>query len=283
MQQRLYWPPVTDNVLRLLAVFVVAFLVERIGIAFFQADSARLMLWFGRDQFHPLQLVTHVFSTGPTSFFGALLPLFFEGLVLWMFGSELEREWGSHNFLKMFLWGVLGGILAGAACAAFLPTVLHGFGAGTAAVLIAYAMIWPDRQALLFFVVPVRMKWLVLIIFVLLCFGDFPNQFILQSGGALAGALFVYYYARKGRSSSRATGGFAGTTGASGAATGAGPLGLLQEGMRKRRLAKKQAEINRRIDIKTEVDRLLEKISREGMDSLSRKEKKFLDQASKEF
>ena len=57
----------------------------------------------------------------------------------------------------------------------------------------------------------------------------------------------------------------------------------LEEQKKKKRLDKKRKEIERRIEMKEEVDRLLEKISREGMDSLSRKEKTFLDKASKEL
>jgi hypothetical protein len=42
-------------------------------------------------------------------------------------------------------------------------------------------------------------------------------------------------------------------------------------------------EILRRIEMKEELDRILEKISREGMNSLTKEEKKFLDKASKEL
>ena len=62
-----------------------------------------------------------------------------------------------------------------------------------------------------------------------------------------------------------------------------GLFGWLEDRKKKKRLKKKQEEIDRRISMKEEVDRLLEKISRDGMDSLSRKEKAFLDKASREF
>jgi hypothetical protein len=56
-----------------------------------------------------------------------------------------------------------------------------------------------------------------------------------------------------------------------------------EEFKKKRRLNKKKAEIERRIEMKEEVDRLLEKISKSGMKSLSSKEKALLDRASREL
>ena len=285
-------PGVTDNVLRIMVIFTLAFVLESIGKAVTGgAPNLALHLPLG---FHPLQIITHIFTAGPNSFLGYLIHLLFEFLVLWMFGSDLERNWGGHSFLKLFLLGLIGGVLAGGLTFSFLGNLyLYGLGGGIAAILAAYAMIWPDRQALFFFVIPMKMKWMILIIFVLLFLFNFPSQFVLGIGGALMGALFVYYYARKGRRSAGRYGSGAAAGAAGAAAAGAAGLGAasqaggfsgrLQEIFRKRRLKKKQEEINRRIDVKQEVDRLLEKISREGMDSLTRKEKKFLDNASREF
>lgn len=275
MQQSLYRPPITDNALRLVLVFSAAFLVERAATLFFGANVGALVLRFDRG-FEPLQLITHVFAFGAFMPWGGLLFLFFECLMLYMFGSELEQEWGRQNFLRLFLFGLGGGLALGSLSALFLPSppLLYGFGAGTAAIMVAYAMIWPDRQALLFFVIPIRMKWLVLLIFVMLLTWDFPNQFMIQLGGGLTGALFVYYYARRGRQA---------TSPGRGQAASAGMLGGLQEALRKRRLAQKQGEIDRRIEMKAEVDRLLEKISRDGIKALSRKERRFLDSASGQF
>ncbi len=276
MQPGLARPPITDNALRLVLVFSAAFVIERLFALVTHASVDSLALRFGPG-FAPLTLLTHPFAFGAFLPWGGLLFLFFECLVLWMFGGELEQEWGRHNFLKLFLLGLAAGVLFGFAASWFLPIVVYGFGAGTSAVLAAYAMIWPDRQALLFFVIPIRMKWLVLVIFVMLLLTDFQNQFLPMLGGALAGALFVYYYARRGRQSATV----AGRVGGSAAAGGV--VGVFQEKLRKRRLARKQAEIDRRIEMKAEVDRLLEKISKDGIRSLSRKERRFLDRASTEL
>ncbi len=290
-EQQLYYPPVTDVVLRLIALLIAAFAVQWLAASFFypEAGVARPFEKIVADnalQFGPgfslTQILTHPLLY-PSSFFpGALLQLLFDCLLLYFFGAELERTWGRHNFLRFFLIGLTGGALLGAALSLLPPTLLSnrvswGADAGLAATMTAYAILWPDRQVLLFFVIPVRMKWLVLIILALSALFGSQMRVVLYSGGAVTAALFLYYYARRGRNQS---------VYAPPSAPAKGKPGLRErwnEYWRKRRLRRKQEEINQRIAMKNEVDRLLEKISRQGMDSLSRKEKAFLDRASKEF
>jgi len=279
--QQAYIPPVTDGVFRLLVVFCAAFIIEKIAFRF-DYSAYPLILQFG-PEFHPTQIFTHVFLNGSGLGTGMLLNdilhLFFQMIVIWSFGGELERLWGTYNFLRFFYVGILGGILMGALVhLIFVPSVipgirLYGCSAGIAAVMAGYAMLWPDRQVLFFFVIPLRVKWLIIILFVLYALFGNNDQIALLSGGALAGSLFILYYAKKGKMHSNRD-----------YEAPAKPLReRWQDYRKKRRLKKKQAEINRRIEMKNEVDRLLEKISKQGMDSLSRKEKRFLDSASKEF
>jgi len=266
-------PPIGNNVLRLIAVFIFTYFLQILAGFFYPYNLPELMLRFD-GSFHPVQLITHIFSYGPSGPFNAIIHLFFESIILWFVGTELERNWGSHNFLKLFCFGLIGGVLAGAAASYFFRFPMYGFDAGLAAILVAYAMIWPDRQILFFFVIPMKMKWVVVLIFFVLLMNGFPGHFFMQSGGAVAAAFFVYYYAKKGRQAS---------TSSRSPSGGIGVTGRIKEHLRKSRLKKKQEEIQNRIEIKDEVDRLLEKISKEGIGSLTRKEKKFLDRASKEF
>ncbi|WP_000330081.1 DUF6576 domain-containing protein, partial [Leptospira interrogans] len=53
--------------------------------------------------------------------------------------------------------------------------------------------------------------------------------------------------------------------------------------LQKRKMKKWQEEMNRKIHVREEVDQLLDKISKSGMNSLSRKEKKFLKEASSKY
>ncbi len=271
-------PPVTPVVGRLLFLFTAAFILENIALFLSDVSISSLALHIGPG-FHLTQILTHPFVSGNLSL-ASILHLLFELLILWSFGSELERLWGAYNFTRYILTGMLGGVLLSALVGLTLLPGFAVFGAGSllASILVAYAIVWPDRQVLFFMVIPMKIKWLMLLIFLMLAIGPL-NLLIFQSGGALAGALFLFYFARKGRLQS----GYI-LSGSEGSKVLFSSIkDTLEEKKRKKRLEKKKREIQERIDMKSEVDRLLEKISQEGMDSLSRKEKSFLDKASKEL
>ncbi len=265
-------PPLTEGVFRLLVLFSLAFGIEWIAAAGFQRPIDSLALSFGPD-FQPTQILTHIFLVIPPGFFGGL-SLFFLCLMLWGFGGDIERLWGPRHFLNLFLAGMAGSLLLGliAHLSAFPGLSLHGPTGGISAVLLAYAVLWPDRKALFFFVIPMRIRRDILVFAVLIAVSSMVA--LLQVlGGALGGALFIYYYLRKGNR----------TYGQSVEDRTMTLSERWEEFKKKRRLNKKKAEIERRIEMKEEVDRLLEKISKSGMKSLSSKEKALLDRASREL
>lgn len=268
-------PSATENVFRLLVLFVLAYLFENIAILFFSARPDALALHFGQG-FQPSQILTHIFLSGSGGLNG-FLNLLFETLILWSFGSELERTWGSNHFLSFFTAGLAGGaLLSGVVSYTLLPgMVIYGFGAGVASVMVGYAILWPDRRALFFFFFPIRMKWLILILLLLMGFMGPREQMVLYSGGAFGGAIFLYYYVKKGR--------LYGYKSPSSTSLLVTMQTRIRERVRKRKLDKKRREIEKRIHMKDEVDRLLDKISKEGITALTKKEKEFLDSASREL
>lgn len=72
----------------------------------------------------------------------------------YMMGMTLENEWGTFKFNVYYLFGMIGTIIA-----AFLA------GDGTSVYLnlslfLAFAYIFPDVEILLFFILPVKVKWI---------------------------------------------------------------------------------------------------------------------------
>jgi membrane associated rhomboid family serine protease len=272
------WPPVTPAVRVLLIMFITAFVVETIYFLVFPLSvgyvSSLLALSFGQF-FHPVQILTHIFLSSAPGM-GGVFSLLIKSVTLWMFGSELERLWGSANFIKFFISGLAGGaLLAFGVSLVFLPDIsVSGYDAGLTSLLIAFAMIWPDRQVYLWGILPVTMKWLVLIIMGMLFLSGSVNSMILHSGGALAGALTLLVYAKQGRIYS----GYLMNSATPGKKFSI--IDYIKKFNKKRRLARKQAVINERIDMKDRVDLLLDKISKQGIGSLTKKEKVFLDEAA---
>lgn len=117
-----------------------------------------LVPYFVTHRFFLWQPVTYLFLHG--SFFHIAFNL----LVLWMFGCELERVWGSRFFLKYFFaCGIGAGIcLSLLTSSSLVPTI--GASGTLYGVLLAYGLLFPDRKILLWFVLPVRAKHFVLFI-----------------------------------------------------------------------------------------------------------------------
>ena len=71
----------------------------------------------------------------------------------WFIGSALEKEWGDFRFNLYLLLGMLGAVLA---------CLLMGYADTyclSLSLLLAFAMLYPEMQVLLFFVIPVKVKY----------------------------------------------------------------------------------------------------------------------------
>ena len=103
-----------------------------------------------------------------TGGFLALIAFYF----YYFIGSNIERQWGSGKFTIYFLCGVVLTVIYG-----FIlyfaygggETLSGGIGAFVSAYYIylslffTFATLWPDMQVLLFFIIPIKMKWLAIL------------------------------------------------------------------------------------------------------------------------
>lgn len=88
-----------------------------------------------------------------------LAHLAFNLFTLWMFGPRLERVWGTRTFVQFYLWCGLGGGLAHLLFAQNSAVV--GASGAISGVLVAYALRWPDDEIFLFGVIPMKSRWLI--------------------------------------------------------------------------------------------------------------------------
>jgi len=137
-------------------VSLVAVVGKRNGVPLLRfAELAPREVWSGEVW----RLVTWVLvETEP-------LNLLFGGLVLFWFGRDLVEAWGERRFLATYF-----GIAAAAAALTCLAALawpaldslrFTGFWAAVDAVIVAWALLHPFRQILLFFAVPVSGKALL--------------------------------------------------------------------------------------------------------------------------
>lgn len=74
--------------------------------------------------------------------------------VFYWIGSTVENSWSSLKFNFYYLLGMIGAIIAAA---------ITGYGSTAwlnTSLFLAYACLYPDQQILLFFILPVKAKWL---------------------------------------------------------------------------------------------------------------------------
>ena len=105
------------------------------------------------------RLVTFVFVPAYSSPFALLISLYF---YYWI-GSTLERQWGTAKFNLYYISGTLLTML-GVVLASLITGNPYLTAAGTGYVnlsmFFAFAFLFPDTTVLLFFILPVKMKWL---------------------------------------------------------------------------------------------------------------------------
>lgn len=105
------------------------------------------------------RLVTFVFVPAYSSPFALLISLYF---YYWI-GSTLERQWGTAKFNLYYISGALLTVL-GVVLASLITGNPYLAAAGTGYVnlsmFFAFAFLFPDTTVLLFFILPVKMKWL---------------------------------------------------------------------------------------------------------------------------
>jgi membrane associated rhomboid family serine protease len=222
----------------------------------------------------PWTLVTYMFLHG------GFLHVLINMLMLFFFGPPLESRWGGREFIKYYLiCGVAGAVLS-------LITLITPLGLGGATspivgasgaifgVMLAYALNWPDALIWIYAIFPVKAKYVVMFLGIMTFIFAFRSQsdgiaHFAHLGGLVAGLLYLKRGWR---------------------------LQLQWESLKKRLRRRKlsvvpggaDAQENRRSAKADEekrilevVDKLLDKIAAQGIESLTPEERRFLDDVSK--
>lgn len=186
--------------------------------------------------------------------------LLFNMIGLWMFGMQLENGWGTREFVKYYFVCALGAALAHLAFTPHSTIPVIGASGAVYGLLVAFAMTYPDAVIYVNFFLPVTARTLAILFGVI----EFISVTLPSSSGMatlahLGGMATGYLYLRWG-------------------------LGLsdrlkaayrsLREGSRgpSERMRPRPDEAG----LEAEVDRILDKISAQGRDSLTEEEKEVL-------
>ncbi|MBI3520491.1 MAG: rhomboid family intramembrane serine protease, partial [Bacteroidetes bacterium] len=112
----------------------------------------------GTPEFKPHQFITYMFMHADISH------IFFNMLAVYMFGSILENIWGAKRFLNFYILCGLGAAALQLGISTFNDqyTILLGASGAVFGLLVAFAMMFPNTELQLYFVIPVKAKYLVI-------------------------------------------------------------------------------------------------------------------------
>ena len=136
----------------LITYLVVAMLFVYIFDSVAENGSLSNLLYFNRDlilQGQLWRLITFIILPPQTSVIFVIFSLYFS----YMIGYSLEAEWGTCTFTIYYLIGVVGSIAAGFITGTALNIYLN------LSLFFAFAILFPDFQILLFFILPVKIKY----------------------------------------------------------------------------------------------------------------------------
>jgi len=135
------------------------------------------------------RLATYMFLHG--DFLHILFNMFF----LWMFGRELEYEWGGREFLKFYF---ICGIGAGLLNIVVSSSWTIGASGAIYGIMVAYALLYPNREILIYFLFPVKIKYFVSFLVFIAFFSTMGAQrdmiaHAAHLGGAVIGFIYLKY------------------------------------------------------------------------------------------
>ncbi|PCJ11084.1 MAG: rhomboid family intramembrane serine protease [Candidatus Neomarinimicrobiota bacterium] len=219
-----------------------------------------------------------IFGIVPSKTFGELMLwqpftyLFFHGgiwhvlinmFVLWMFGSELEKFWGKKEFLRFFfITGIGSGLITILFSLSSTNPVVGASGA-IYGVLLAYGLLFPNRLVYLYFLIPIKVKYLVMLIGAIAFFSSLnPGNSNISHLTHLSGMVIGFIYLRSSINWNTIN-----------------HFVIHRKDEIKRHYEEKKNE--QREALKLQVDAILDKINDVGYDNLSESEREFLFKASK--
>jgi len=183
----------------------------------------------------------------------------FNMFILWMIGGMLESQWGTPYFVRFFLITGVGAALCVLLFAPHGVIPIIGLSASVFAMLVAFAMLYPHSVMYLYFVIPVK-AWHAAALFAVIEFFAALNggNAAVSSVAHLGGMLFGYLYIRFGSAIDYRIGRLFNVVAFKSASQAHKSHVTLHEVSD---------------DLVSEVDRILDKVSRKGAESLTSKEK----------
>lgn len=282
--------PITRLIIINVAVFlivsifrIISFLSGESGIFLtiedFIKSNLALPLSLNGLIYKPWTLITYMF----THF--SLIHIFWNLITLYWFGELFINYTNSKKLIPLYLLGGIVGALLTIVLFTLVPPFqgylgasMIGASAGVTAIIVATATLIPNVNMNMLFIGPVKLLYVALfVIFIdILNVASYDNVGgnLSHLGGALMGFLFIVQYKKGNDLSKGITKFFDWVSGL----FKAGPTSKMKVAY-KRKVSDEEYNYNKKIEQET-IDKILDKISKSGYESLSKTEKEILFKAS---
>jgi membrane associated rhomboid family serine protease len=218
-------PPVIKN---LIIINVIVYLIQ---LTFEHRGSSFMENFFALHDvrstfFKPHQIITYMFLHG------GFMHIFWNMLILWMFGSILENFWGPKRFLTFYIVCGIGAALLHLLVIyqeltpiwdslsnyglhdqdvlkfnpkSELNTATLGASGAIFGCMVAFGLLFPNSLVYIYAIIPIKAKWLVLAYVVYELFLGVQNNagdnvaHWAHLGGGLMGLLLVFYWRKTDR------------------------------------------------------------------------------------
>ncbi|MBQ5532163.1 MAG: rhomboid family intramembrane serine protease [Bacteroidales bacterium] len=281
-----FLPNVTKNLLIINTLCYFAMVVVKQAFGFDMNDLFGLH-YYQSSHFHPFQFITYMFMHG------SFEHLFFNMFALWMFGSVIENYWGGRKYLLYYLMTGIGAamthyLVLNHQLQAIIPTIdedkldyflslpnIVGASGSIYGLLLAFGMLFPNDRIYLYFLFPIKAKWFVLIFGLLELFSGITGTadgvaHFAHLGGMVFGIILILLWRRRER------------------------MQAYDYEPRQRRRWRRQDDFDEsyerprsdddfnaeKAENRRRIDEILDKISRNGYDALTKEEKEFLFKSS---
>ncbi|MFC1513638.1 rhomboid family intramembrane serine protease [candidate division KSB1 bacterium] len=248
---------ITPGVKNLLIANCIVYFLQALG--FIPVQIFGIVPYKVTHEFFIWQLFTYMFLHGST--FHILINMF----VLWMFGTEIEKHWGTREFYKYYFFTGVG---AGLFNVLFQPNgmfVIVGASGAIYGLLLAFGLMFPNRLILLYFFFPIKAKYLVLIFGAISFFSAFGATddgiaHFAHLGGLVAG----FFYLKLDWKTKKFWSYFK----------------IFEEKPKMKLHRKDKTEYD---DYREQIDEILDKINEVGYENLTEEEREILKKASKRY
>src|SRR5579862_6018033 len=175
------------------AIFILNFFTDRFGLSGPLIFLKLIPVAVVKD-FFVWQLVTYAFLHQG---FGHII---WNMLALWMFGADIERVWGTRRFVQFYFFCAVGAGLCVVVANYIVPVIgdpasrTVGSSGAIFGILMAYAILFSDREILFGLLIPIKVKYFVMIIGAVAFLSSFGVNSGVSNFAHLGGLLFGYLF-----------------------------------------------------------------------------------------